>query len=246
MYFCMCFAVAGLFLLCLLPSLSKTCLYSLSVCQSEATQHRKTSLACISGGACFDRVWVNLHALICIIGSLSCLSLTSVPVYHQLNGCYYPSHTVYLTCVHISVCPSMWVAHNWILNITGAISIRYLKLFTHPHIWLMDLIIQLQFSSTQLFFMQSYSMLPLWLAVVTHLIGPHLAPPSFDQLHISTPPTAPPPRCVVACGLLYWPGGNCLPRSPPPRTTRHQTPAPLLPRPEWVPTIYTLTPNTLV
>lgn len=40
---------------------------------------------------------------------------------------------------------------------------------------------------------------------------------------------------------LYWPGGACLPRSPPPRTARHQTPPPLPPRPEWVPAICTLT-----
>lgn len=61
----------------------------------------------------------------------------------------------------------------------------------------------------------------------------------FSCSHPSTPTS---PSCVIALvgWRLYWQGGACFPRSPPPRT-RHLIPPPLQPRPEWVPPIYTLT-----
>lgn len=80
-------------------------------------------------------------------------------------------------------------------------------------------------------------------------IGPaHPAPPCplFDPSPRPLPwlPPAPPPSSCVGVWLVGGcidQRGACLPRSPPPRTTRHQTPPPLPPRPEWVPAMCILT-----
>lgn len=75
---------------------------------------------------------------------------------------------------------------------------------------------------------------------------PHIQPATPSSTKSAPAPYHPLPPFL----LVVHPGctdqrGACLPRSPPPRTTR-QTPPPLPPRPEWVPTIYILTHGRLL
>lgn len=87
------------------------------------------------------------------------------------------------------------------------------------------------------------SPVPLSLWPSTHT-GPSL--PSVWPLAKPLPsllPAPPPSSCagVRLVGGSIDQRGACLPRSPPPRTTRHQTPPPLPPKPEWVPAMCILT-----
>lgn len=77
---------------------------------------------------------------------------------------------------------------------------------------------------------------------IVQAANPHIQP----ALHLNCPHPSTCSPTLLCCGVCSVRG--CIdqgmlvsPRSPPPRTTRHQTPPPMLPRPEWVPTIYTLT-----
>lgn len=82
----------------------------------------------------------------------------------------------------------------------------------------------------------------VWLAALTvSAADPHQPATPSDSVPTPIPPSPAIPTFLLVLHLgCTDQRGACLPRSPPPRTTR-QIPPPLPPRPEWVPTIHILT-----